>query len=167
MANSSPDQNKTPDRIKWLTDLIRLEIVLWDRIDARLRQENNLSLAFFELLYLLLQEREKSLRVGDIARKLRVTVGGTSKLVDRVERAGYIRREIDPTNRRASLIALTASGEKAVTLAAETYEAEMKAVLDGVLETQEHRQMHEMVERLLKANSKPEKEPAEGESGPV
>src|SRR6187200_3004343 len=82
-----------PSRIQWLSDLIRLEIALWQRIDTRLRQEHDLPLAFFESLFFIACSRDGSLRVGDLARALRVTVGGTSKLVDRIEAAGLIRRE--------------------------------------------------------------------------
>jgi hypothetical protein len=35
-------------RVQWLTDLIRLEIALWDQIDARLKNDHDLPLAFFE-----------------------------------------------------------------------------------------------------------------------
>src|SRR5439155_11896033 len=42
---------RTPDRVQWLSDLIRLEIVLWERIDTRLRAQHDLPLASFETLY--------------------------------------------------------------------------------------------------------------------
>ena len=158
MNNSAQTNPNHPDHIQWLSDFIRLEIVLWERVDNRLRNENKLSLAFFELLYLLLQESQRSLRVGDIARKLQVTVGGTSKLIDRIEREGFIQRENDPLNRRASLIVLTKAGERVVSSAIKTYEAEMKEVLDGVLNELEQSQMYDYVVRLLKAAKA--KEPA-------
>ena len=73
-----------PGRIQWLSDLIRLEIVLWERIDARLRTEHDLPLVYFESLYFISHAPEQRLRIGDLAQALRVTVGGTSKLVDRI-----------------------------------------------------------------------------------
>jgi hypothetical protein len=42
-----------PSRIQWLSDLIRLEIALWDRINTRLKKEHDLPLAFFESLYFI------------------------------------------------------------------------------------------------------------------
>ena len=62
------------------TDLIRLEIALWDRVDARLRESHELPLAFFESLLFISRAPRGSMRVGDLAGALRVTVGGTSKL---------------------------------------------------------------------------------------
>jgi hypothetical protein len=55
-----------PSRIQWLSDLIGLEIALWDQIDTRLKQEHDLPLAFFESLYFIGQSRDGSLRVGDL-----------------------------------------------------------------------------------------------------
>ncbi len=101
---------------------------------------------------------EESLRVGDLAQALRVTVGGTSKIVDRIERAGLIRREPDPTDRRASRVALTSAGSRTVAAARETYEAEMATVLDAVFSTDEQQQMHGLVTRLLAAMTDQESE---------
>jgi DNA-binding MarR family transcriptional regulator len=42
------------------------------------------------------------LRVGDLARALSVTQGATRTLVDRIKAAGFIRRELDADDRRAS-----------------------------------------------------------------
>lgn len=141
---------ETPDgRVQWLSDLIRLEIALWDQIDARLRAEHDLPLAFFESLFFIARSPDGSLRVGDLAQALRVTVGGTSKLVDRVERAGLIRREPDPDDRRASRVALTNAGERKLVAAVKTYEAELATVLDAVLGADEQRLIHDLVTRLL------------------
>lgn len=148
-TEGNPNQ---PSRTGWLIDLIRLEIALWERLDDRLKKEHDLSLAYFETLYFIMQQSEKSLRVGDLARMLKVTVGGTSKLVDRVEADGLIRREADPTNRRASLIFPTEAGETAFTAARVTFEAEMAAVFEGVLSEAEQQQMQDFITRLLKVN---------------
>jgi DNA-binding MarR family transcriptional regulator len=142
-------QDTPPDRIQWLSDLIRLEIVLWDHIDARLRLEHNLPLVYFESLYFIMQAPDKRLRVGDLAEALRVTVGGTSKLVDRIERSGLIRREPDPTDRRASRVALTSEGERLAIAASKTYDAEMKSMLDAEFSENEQHQMHDLIMRLL------------------
>ena len=106
-----------------LSDLIRLEIALWDRINTRLRQEHDLSLAFFESLYFIGQSCDGSLRVGDLAWALRITVGATSKLVDRIKAAGLIRRELDVDDRCASRLVLTDAGKHKLANASTTYEA--------------------------------------------
>jgi DNA-binding MarR family transcriptional regulator len=146
---SVPAQASAVDGVSWATDVIRLEIALWDRVDARLRESHELPLAFFESLLFVSRAPGGGMRVGDLARALRLTVGGTSKLVDRIERAGLITREPDPDDRRASRVALTTAGRRKLTAAITTYEAEVGSILAGVLSPQEQQQMSDYVSRLL------------------
>ncbi len=145
-----------PSRIAWLTVLIRLEIALWDRINHRLRAEHDLSLAFFEALYFIARSPGASLRVGELARALRITVGGASKLVDRIEAAGLIRREAVANDRRAARLALTPAGRLQLEAASRTYESELAGVLDGALSPDEQQLFHTLVTRLLaRADDRP------------
>jgi DNA-binding MarR family transcriptional regulator len=140
-----------PSRIEWLNDLVRLEITLWNRIDGRLRAEHDLPLAFFWPLYVVGHSPEGSLRVGELAAALGLTVGGTSKIVDRIERADLFRREPDAQDRRASRVALTDAGRRTLAAASETHEAEMAAMLDAALSAGEQQCLHTLVGRLLAA----------------
>src|SRR4051794_40949607 len=103
-----------PSGVEWTSELIRLEIALWDRVNARLQKSHALPLAFFEPLHLISRAGDDSMRIGDLARGLRITVGGTSKLVDRMEEVGLISRAPDPDDRRASRVALTTAGKRKV-----------------------------------------------------
>ena len=67
--------------------LIRLETELWNAVDARLRADFDLPLSRLEPMQVI--ARRLSCRVYDIADQLSITIGGTSKLVDRIEAAGY------------------------------------------------------------------------------
>ena len=135
-------------RVDWLTDLIRLEITLWDRVDAPLRATHDLPLAHFEALYLL---NGGALRVGDLAQSLRITVGGASKMIDRLDARGLIRRSPDPDDRRASRVTLTPAGHEKLTAATVTYEKELAAALDPTLSPAEQSLMHTLIRRLLEA----------------
>jgi DNA-binding MarR family transcriptional regulator len=146
---SAPAHVSAVNGVAWATDLIRLEIALWDRVDARLRESHELPLAFFESLLFISRAPRGSMRVGDLARALRVTVGGTSKLVDRIERAGLIAREPDPDDRRASRLVLTTAGKRKLTAALKTYEAEAGGILGRALRREEQQQMRDYVSRLL------------------
>jgi DNA-binding MarR family transcriptional regulator len=135
--------------VTWATDLIRLEIALWDRVDARLRESHDLPFAYFEPLLFISRAPRSSMRVGDLARALRLTVGGTSKLVDRIEQAGLITREPDPDDRRASRAALSTAGKRKLTAALKSYEAEVASILGTVLSPEEQHQMSDYVSRVL------------------
>ena len=138
-----------PGRIAWLSDLVHLEITLWNRVDARLRAEHGLPLAFFWPLYVVGRTGDGRLRVGELAAALGLTVGGTSKLVDRMAGAGLLRREPDAADRRASRVVLTDAGRVCLAAAGQTYETELATVLDAALSAEDQRSMHRLVRRLL------------------
>ncbi|MEZ4520829.1 MAG: MarR family transcriptional regulator [Thermomicrobiales bacterium] len=140
------------DQIEWLSDLVRLEITLWNRVDARLRSAHDLPLAYFWPLYVIERSPGESLRVGEIAGAIGLTVGGASKIVDRIVGEGLLQREPDPADRRASRIALTDAGKRKLAAASETYETEMAAVLNAALCPEQQQRMHGLVRALLTAN---------------
>lgn len=92
------------------SELVRLETELWDAVEGRLRRDFGLTLPFFEFLQVISQNA--ACRVQDIAAELSITVGGTSKIVDRIEAAGYCVRTANPRDRRSSIITLTPAGKR-------------------------------------------------------
>lgn len=107
------------------SELIRFQTELWNAVDARLRADFDLPLSRFEPMQII--SRKKDCRVFDIASALSITVGGTSKLVDRIEEAGYCVRRNNPADRRSSLIELTTPGEHVLARATESFEDELQA----------------------------------------
>jgi DNA-binding MarR family transcriptional regulator len=113
------------------TDLVRLETRLYNALDARLKAEHELPLGQFEFLRFI--SAHGSTRVFDLAREMAITVGATSKAVDRLESAGRIRRTANPSDRRSSLLELTPAGAGILTAATPTVEAELQIWLGSVL----------------------------------
>ena len=100
-----------------------------DRAVATALQPFNLSIADFDVLNTL---RRRSDRHGtnpsDLARSSLITTGAMTARLNRLEKAGLIRRAPDPTDRRGVLIHLTRQGGvkarqalKAVIAAAEAF----------------------------------------------
>ena len=52
------------------------------------------------------------LRLKDLADRLRIAPRSATEVVDQLEAKGLVRREPDPTDRRATLVAATADGEE-------------------------------------------------------
>jgi DNA-binding MarR family transcriptional regulator len=113
------------------SDLVRLETELWDRVDARLRRDHDLPLSWFEPLQLM--DRLPACRVADIAEGLSITDGGASKLVDRLERAGWCSRRANPGDARSSLLRLTPAGRRRLGPARSTFEDELGRSLGAAL----------------------------------
>jgi DNA-binding MarR family transcriptional regulator len=86
------------------SDLTRLETRLWDRVDASLRAEIEVPLGRFEAM--LVMRRLGPCRVLDVADALAITVGGASKLIDRLSASGFCTRLPNPADQRSSLLVL-------------------------------------------------------------
>jgi DNA-binding MarR family transcriptional regulator len=74
-----------------------------------------------------------SCRVQDLASEFSITVGGASKVVDRVEAAGYCRRRANPDDRRSSIIELTPAGRRVLARATPIFEDELQIRIGSVL----------------------------------
>ena len=67
-------------------------------------------LSWYDLLWALYRQRDRHLRVNELAREVVLSPTAMSRFVDRVEAAGYVRREPDPADRRALRVAITDEG---------------------------------------------------------
>jgi MarR family transcriptional regulator, organic hydroperoxide resistance regulator len=99
-----------PDLRFLFSELVRLETELWNAVEDRLRADFGVTLPVFEFLQVI--SRTPACRVQDIAAELSITVGGTSKIVDRIEASGYCARSANPGDRRSSIIRLTPAGKR-------------------------------------------------------
>ena len=131
--------------------LTRLETELWDALDERLRQECGVPLGRCEAM--LVMEAEGACRVFDIATALSITVGGASKLVDRIEAAGYCLRKANPEDRRSSLLELTPEGAGLARKARTVLDAELALRFFPVLNDEEIETLTNLLTRLRRAGA--------------
>jgi DNA-binding MarR family transcriptional regulator len=67
-------------------------------------------LSWYDLLWTLYRAPGRSLRVNELASEVVLSPTAMSRFVDRVEKAGHVRRRPDPADRRALQVTLTDSG---------------------------------------------------------
>jgi DNA-binding MarR family transcriptional regulator len=115
------------DLVGLFRDLVRLETDLWNRVDARLQREHGLPLAWLEVMQVV--SLTPGCRVLDVAEALFITVGGASKVVDKVQAGGWCRRLPNPNDGRSSLIELTEGGEDLLAAANVTFDQALDAYL--------------------------------------
>lgn len=128
------------------SELTRLETELWDGLDNTLRKEHGLPMSRFEPMAVM--DRLGACRVLDVATALAISVGGTSKLIDRIEKSGYCRRRNNPDDRRSSLIELTAEGRTILERARKTVDAELELRFAPALSQQGAEELMELLRRL-------------------
>jgi DNA-binding MarR family transcriptional regulator len=130
-------------------DLVRLEIELWDAVEARLHAELGVGLATAQTLGVVATVQD--CRVHDIVRSLSITVGGASKTVDRLEQSGLVARRPHPNDRRSSVIGLTRKGATTHAKAQRLIAAELEAQIGGVLSERALDQLHAAITKLRAA----------------
>ena len=134
------------DVVGLFRDLVRLETELWNRVDARVHREHGLPLAWLEVMQVV--STTPNCRVLDVSEALFITVGGASKVVDKVQAGGWCRRLPNPSDGRSNLIELTESGESLLEAANVTFEDALAAYLRAAASTGELTQLSKTLGRL-------------------
>jgi DNA-binding MarR family transcriptional regulator len=134
------------DLVGLFRDLVRLETELWNRVEARLQHAYGLPLAWLEIMQVV--SATGDCRVLDIAKALSISVGGASKVVDKVEAAGWCRRQPNPTDGRSNLIQLTEAGKGLLEEANITFASALAADLGAAAQASELAQLSATLRRL-------------------
>lgn len=113
------------------TDLVRVETRLYNAVAERVKAETDLGAGHFELLRYVRDHPDA--RVADLASAFAIGVGTTSKIVDRMEKQGWLERRPNPANRRSSLLALTPAGESVVSRAEPAWQAAIQEILGAAV----------------------------------
>jgi len=133
-------------------ELVRFETELWNALDARLRTEFDLPMTWFEPMRVI--AGRPACRVFDIAEELSLTVGGTSKLVDRIEVAGHCVRRANPDDRRSSIIELTPGGRRVLSQAGEAFDEELRTRIGAAVPGRSLEQFYATLTGLRAANAR-------------
>ena len=104
-------------------------------------------LTWYDLLWALYRQPERRLRVNELAREVVLSPTAMSRFVDRVEAAGYVRREPDPADRRALQVAITDEGVALLRRMWPIYEAGIERHVAAHL-GRSPRQVREMLEAM-------------------
>lgn len=117
---------------QFFSETVRLEILLWSRLDQLQAANGAVSVAQLQALRAV-QAGHGDARVHDVAAELQITVGAASKLVDRLERDGLASRSANPGDRRSMFVALTPEGAQTLDNGADSAADNLAGLLGPVL----------------------------------
>jgi DNA-binding MarR family transcriptional regulator len=83
-------------------------------IEAALREEELPPLSWYDVLWPLYRAPDQRLRIKELAEEVVLSRTGLVRLVDRIGKAGLLRREPVPGDGRGAFAVLTAEGEEMV-----------------------------------------------------
>ncbi len=105
-----------------VTSVFRAHQILLSRITEALKPLG-LTFARYEVLALLAVSRRGSLPLSRVGERLQVSPASVTNAVDRLEQAGFVRREPHPTDGRTTLAVLTEAGRERMLEATRALEA--------------------------------------------
>jgi DNA-binding MarR family transcriptional regulator len=114
---------------------------------SRYFEERGITGAQFGVLRCLADAGDAGLMLSDLSKRLMVTCGNTTGVVDRLEQAGYLRRERRRDDRRVILAKLTPKGRKLYSELMPAYQAMLQRFL-GDLTAAETEQLSRACERI-------------------
>jgi DNA-binding MarR family transcriptional regulator len=105
--------------------MLRAHAELVRELDAELAREHDMPLSSYEVLLFLDDSAEGRMRMSELADSVLLSRSGLTRLVDRLERQGLLRRERCESDARGFFAEITPEGRRAFAVARKTH-------LDGV-----------------------------------
>jgi DNA-binding MarR family transcriptional regulator len=105
--------------------MLRAHARLTRELDAQLSREHKLPLSSYEVLLFLADAPEGRMRMSDLAESVLLSRSGLTRLVDRLEREGLLKRERCESDARGLFAEITPEGRR-------IFDAARRTHLDGV-----------------------------------
>ena len=103
--------NLSPLEMHAWQGFLHTHAAIWKALDAALA-EDELSMPAYELLHTLQEAGDAGLRMTELAKTLRFSSGGLTRLVDKLERRGTVERRRCPVDGRGFEAVLTPTGKR-------------------------------------------------------
>ena len=136
------------DRLGAWRALLNAHAAVTGRIEADLAAAGRLPLHWYDVLVALREAPGERRRLHDLARAVTLSRSGLTRLVDRLEAAGLLRRERAAIDRRGAYAVLTEAGLAALDAAWPVYAAGIRAHWAAHLSPAEARTLRAALERI-------------------
>lgn len=120
-------------------------------VEPLLEKGAGMSLTFLDVLSRLYDEPEHRLRMQELSERALFTRSGMTRLVDRIENAGYVRRENVPGDRRGVFVILTPEGERVFVAAMRQHRSDIERTFGSRLSPDQHRAVAEALAQFRRS----------------
>jgi DNA-binding MarR family transcriptional regulator len=142
------------DLSAWL-HFLRAHAAVTRELSARLEAEHGLTLSDFDVLVQLYHAPERQLRRVDLARSVLLSASGITRLLDGLERAGWVRKGTCSADARVSYAVLTDAGASRLEAARESHVADIGELFSSRFSHEELEVLDELLGRLPLADTTP------------
>jgi len=123
---------------------LRTHARLLRHLDRQLTHEQGFATSSYEVLLRLAEAPGGTMRMKDIADSLLLSRSGLSRVVDELERKGYVARQACPSDARGTEAVITRSGRSAFRKAQNSHLRSVRAEFLDKLSNQQLRQLAEV-----------------------
>ena len=131
----------------WIS-LLRAHAATTRQFNAELLETHGLTLNDFDVLAQLSRGPEHGLKRAELAERVLLTPSGITRLLDGLERAGYVARGECATDARVTYAVLTDAGREKLREASKTHLASVRALLSERFTRDELDQLSVLLGRL-------------------
>ncbi len=123
--------------------------IVVEQIEQELAEAKQLPLSSYDVLLTLVNAPQRRLRMNELAQAVVLSRSGLTRLVDRLEQEGLLKRDRSGPDRRATYAVLTLKGFRAFRQAWPIYAQGIFKHFIQHLSEQELSQLHEMLRRVV------------------
>jgi DNA-binding MarR family transcriptional regulator len=154
VSESAPADQAT---VNWLTAeqleawlaVVRLMTSLPWSIDQQLQRDSNLTMVEYQVLAMLSNSPDRTRRMSMLAAAANVSMSHLSRIVNRLEHRGLVRRKPDPTDGRFTNAILTDQGFQTIADAAPGHVAHVRSIVIDVLSPEQLRRLGRDADRIV------------------
>jgi DNA-binding MarR family transcriptional regulator len=137
-----------PQQLAAWVAFLRSHAAITRELSAQLQREHGLTLNDYEVLLHLARAPEQSLRRVDLAERVVLTASGITRLLEGLERAGYVEKAACATDARVSYARLTEPGRAKLLEASNTHLAGIDELFTGRFSESELATLSQLLGRL-------------------
>ena len=146
----------------WLS-FVRTHTRLWEQVEAQMRKDHGLTMARYDVLAHLVNAGGR-LGLSDLASSILLSQSGLSKLLDRMELSGLVRRDPDPRDARSAFATITARGRSSAKQARQGHHDFLRHVFGETLDDRDLSDLARVMNKISAAISSPEYDPQDRKS---
>jgi DNA-binding MarR family transcriptional regulator len=128
--------------------LLRGNAAVTRAMNARLVADHGLTINDYEAMLQLARADGRRMRRVDLAERLILTASGVTRLLDGLERAGYVDRDACASDRRVTYAVLTDEGLQKLRASSESHVADIRSYFESRYSAEELEQLVALLDRL-------------------
>lgn len=152
-AVPSPTPPLRPDdwRVEVWRSFLRTHALVVRALEHDLADDAGMPLGWYDVLLQLAEAPERRLRMADLAERVLLSRSGLTRLVDRLETEGLVRREPSPDDARGTYTVLTAHGIERLRQAVPGHLAAVQRHFLGAFDDDRLRELAALLDQVLKS----------------